>query len=279
MPTENRSSDTENAPCPFCDGRVDPEGWLRGDGARGPECESCGATAPNLALWNGAQPAQQHQGEPVALAIPDECPHIIVFDDADRANEHFCGSGARPAALRRYEQISQSWNAHLFVRTASNSRDDRYPGATVADPAEVERLRIEHTEAVNVGMRYQDQRNALRAQLAERDALLLRSLEALGEVGKLDHLTDYPLVERVKSDIRLSLSTSAEPVSTAWRCGPCKLEMAGRRPCDLCSAEPIATTEIDNDALVAAVCVLRSQGLSNLSVAVEEARAALERKQ
>lgn len=43
------------------------------------------------------------------------------------------------------------------------------------------------------------------------------------------------------------------------------------------SAEPSAAVEIDHDALVAAVCVLRSQGLGNLSAAVEEARAALER--
>ncbi len=35
-----------NAPCPFCDGQVDPEGL------RGPECENCGATAPNLGTWN-----------------------------------------------------------------------------------------------------------------------------------------------------------------------------------------------------------------------------------
>ena len=88
-----------------------------------------------------AKPTEQHQGEPVALAIPEECPHIIVFDDADRANEHFCGAGARTAALRRYEQISQAWNAHLFVRVARNSRDDRYPSATAADLGEVERLR------------------------------------------------------------------------------------------------------------------------------------------
>jgi hypothetical protein len=44
------------------------------------------------------------------------------------------------------------------------------------------------------------------------------------------------------------------------------------------SAEPSAPVEIDHDALVAAVCVLRSQGLGNLSAAVEEARTALERK-
>lgn len=43
-------------------------------------------------------------------------------------------------------------------------------------------------------------------------------------------------------------------------------------------SEPSAPVEIDHDALVAAVCVLRSQGLGNLSAAVEEARAALEHK-
>lgn len=70
------------------------------------------------------------------LAIPDECPHIIVFDDADRENEMFAGCGARPAAMRRWEQISQSWNAHLFVRIEKNSRDAPYPCATAAPQPE-----------------------------------------------------------------------------------------------------------------------------------------------
>ncbi|MDZ5601700.1 hypothetical protein SJI00_02765 [Pseudomonas sp. RP23018S] len=108
-------------------------------------------------LYTHADPAG-----PASLAVPEECPHIIVFDDHDRADEHFSGAGARPAALRRFEQISQSWNAHLFVRVARNSRDDRYPSATVADPAEVERLR---------------------ARLAERDALLQKVLGHL-KAGK-----------------------------------------------------------------------------------------------
>ncbi len=37
--------------CPFCGGEVDPTGWLRGDGARGPECNDCGATAPSMEVW------------------------------------------------------------------------------------------------------------------------------------------------------------------------------------------------------------------------------------
>lgn len=43
-------------PCPFCGSHaVDPAGWLDGDGRRGPECESCGATASSLAEWNMRQ--------------------------------------------------------------------------------------------------------------------------------------------------------------------------------------------------------------------------------
>lgn len=54
---------TTNLPCPFCGWAVDPEGWLgamsdpdapNGLGAetRGPECNNCGSTAPDMATWN-----------------------------------------------------------------------------------------------------------------------------------------------------------------------------------------------------------------------------------
>ena len=69
------------------------------------------------------------------LLIPDECPHIIMFDDADRESITFAGTGARTAALKTWEQISASWNAHLFVRVERNSRDDRYPSARQSAPA------------------------------------------------------------------------------------------------------------------------------------------------
>ncbi len=39
------------APCPFC-GSEDVYGWVNGDGQRGPECMSCGATALNVEKWN-----------------------------------------------------------------------------------------------------------------------------------------------------------------------------------------------------------------------------------
>ena len=69
------------------------------------------------------------------LSIPDECPHMIVFDDADREQMVFAGAGSRDAALKTWEKISNSWNAHLFVRIARNSRDDRYPSAAFVPAA------------------------------------------------------------------------------------------------------------------------------------------------
>ncbi len=82
----------------------------------------------------------QDSAAPIAqtaqLVVPDECPHMIVFDDAERENELFAGCGARSAAMRRWEQISQSWNAHLFVRIERNSRDDRHPNAVAAPQPE-----------------------------------------------------------------------------------------------------------------------------------------------
>lgn len=50
---------SKNKPCPFCGGEVDPAGWLNGEGERGPECETCGATAPSLQRWNTRLPVQQ----------------------------------------------------------------------------------------------------------------------------------------------------------------------------------------------------------------------------
>ena len=47
----------------------------------------------------------------------------IVFDDTERRHEIVQGERA---ARARFKQISDNWNAHLFVKIASNSRDDRH---------------------------------------------------------------------------------------------------------------------------------------------------------
>lgn len=301
MPTENRSSNTENAPCPFCGGQVDPEGWLRGDGMRGPECDSCGATAPNLALWNGAQPAQHHQGEPVALPARKSQPTELsdVFVDAN----------------------NEGWNACLGEIAKLGPP---YTHPAPADAGEVEQLRERvdllekyETDCLSLVRDAESERDTLRAQLAERDALLRDALSEL-ENGPLT----FNRAE-LRNRLHVVLSASAEPSAPAPM--PAYMEAA----CDkfdwtpeealrfyaegkhfdtdngrtriLCTGsiashalkgmskeyadlkgseqrEPSAPVEHDHDALVAAVCVLRSHGLANLSEAVEAARAALESK-
>lgn len=115
-------SGSHNAKCPFCGGQVDPDGWLNGAGQRGPECESCGATAPNLMLWNSAQPAQQHQGEPVAWTWQGSLDTL----------RGYCSAGVA-----------------VFPHKSPGTPIPLY---THADPAEVERLRAEN-EAFDAGMR------------------------------------------------------------------------------------------------------------------------------
>lgn len=44
------------APCPFCGGKADLQGWKASDGRTGPECEDCGATAGSAVDWNHRPP-------------------------------------------------------------------------------------------------------------------------------------------------------------------------------------------------------------------------------
>ena len=68
-----------------------------------------------------------------ALADTDQVPYMIVFDDADRQPEVVIG-GTR--ARYHYKQVSSSWNAHLFVKISSNSRDEPYPIVATPAPAD-----------------------------------------------------------------------------------------------------------------------------------------------
>ncbi|MBD8493873.1 hypothetical protein [Pseudomonas syringae] len=96
-------TDKQNSPCPFCGGRVDPEGWLRGDGARGPECESCGATAPTLAVWNSAQ-----QADPVARELIAEAWRLMDGQDPNTAAWHFAASAyLRAAPLEQVDRPAE----------------------------------------------------------------------------------------------------------------------------------------------------------------------------
>lgn len=135
----------ELLPCPFCGCEVQEIrgfDYIRVYGTHGTDCPFLGDD-PLIAEakeWNTrAAPIVEADGmgEAVALSIPDECPHLIMFDDTERENLLFSGAGARSAALMTWEKISMSWNAHLFVRVERNSRDDRHPSARASQPAPV----------------------------------------------------------------------------------------------------------------------------------------------
>src|SRR5688572_27059996 len=109
-----------------------------------------------IAGWNDALEAAEvaqetlstltAQGGEAVAWLPDEGAYLIQYDDASRANELFAGCGAKAAAMRRYAQISENWNAHLFVKIGSNSRDCTTPSATPPAPSS---SAVDINEAVN----------------------------------------------------------------------------------------------------------------------------------
>lgn len=82
--------------------------------------------------------ARQPVGE---LHLPPDGFYKIVYDDAQVPDESFARTGALDAALRRFEQISARWNAHLFVRFANNTRDCTVPNATPAQAVDLGAVR------------------------------------------------------------------------------------------------------------------------------------------
>lgn len=76
-------------PCPFCGGECDPEGWLDGNGRRGPECNECGATADTVEDWNRritAALAEKDDGGWIKVSerLPSHGERVqIVCEDAD----------------------------------------------------------------------------------------------------------------------------------------------------------------------------------------------------
>jgi len=54
----------------------------------------------------------------VTTLVDDPCVWMIVYEDAERPPETFSGCGATQAAHRRFADVKQSWNCHLFVRVA-----------------------------------------------------------------------------------------------------------------------------------------------------------------
>jgi hypothetical protein len=55
--------------------------------------------------------------------------HLIVFDDRDRVPEFWPDA---KLAHKRFEDVSLAWNAHLYAKVKSNSRDDPHYSRNIA---------------------------------------------------------------------------------------------------------------------------------------------------
>ncbi len=123
---EQAGGDVEPAPCPFCGGEVDPTGWLRGDGARGPECNYCGATARSMEAWQTRTALTQPEGGPVIGCLcgmpmteghhsPDGCCNLEEFAPQAQA-EQAEGAQEREACERWItdQKLCQGSDISLF---------------------------------------------------------------------------------------------------------------------------------------------------------------------
>ena len=184
MPIENQPSNTKNTACLFC-----------------------AATAPILALWNSAQPAQQGQGEPIMLTAV-----ATLEEDGD--------GGLEPNWL--LEGGTAELLAGMTLLVADNAPhlcddDGSAQIYTHADPAEVEMLRQRMLACEGIAESHADACAAALAKLAEAQALLRRAVNG-GDDG-------------LGLDIDVFLSASAEP-SAPLRFFGMNLVVSGNMPED-----------------------------------------------
>lgn len=111
----NRKPDTQ----PVQPAESEPVAWVRVSDITeltDSEPETEGWT-PLYTSPQGAQPV------PPATAWRERAIFLIHYDDQDQRPEIWTGEAAGRA---RFKAVGQSWNAHLFVKVASNSRDDMH---------------------------------------------------------------------------------------------------------------------------------------------------------
>ncbi len=192
----------------------------------------------------------QHQGEPVALPARKD------------PTQHW----AAPGEVHKAE----GWNAYhdeiaklgpLYTQADPNVR-----WKAVADEQVkvIDTLRADLESVKSSRDAFAQNAIDLRAQLAERDALL-RDINKRHSSG-----VDFDLPADLAARVAAVCATSAEPKS----CGAC----AGCT--DVCQLDKDSppSAQVEQVELVPAALMLRQAGFGNLADAVDEARAALERK-
>jgi hypothetical protein len=124
-----------------------------------------------------AQPAEQHQFEPVAYADPK--------------------------SFENFKAMAHLGGLYLHEWMWAEPKPGLVPLYTHADPGDVERLREQIKEWQETSVHWTHKCDTLRAQLAERDTLLREAIE--------DDVGEYILGATWHSRARAVLSASAEP--------------------------------------------------------------------
>lgn len=112
--------------------------------------------------------------------------YLIKFDDTEVPDETMFGA---EIANKRFEQISGNWNAHLFVKVASNSRDDACSGSNAKLASDYDALAAQRDEGLareaelqsevqRLAFERQPLEGAYSAVLKQNDALQQRLAEA-----------------------------------------------------------------------------------------------------
>lgn len=88
--------------------------------------------------------------------------YLIKFDDTEVPDETVFGA---EVANKRFEQISGNWNAHLFVKVASNSRDDSCSGSNAKLASDYDALAAQRDEGLAREAELQSENERIKARL------------------------------------------------------------------------------------------------------------------
>lgn len=179
------------------------------------------------------KPAEQHHGEPYGWAHDD--------------GKEFTTSADYASDLQKEGIAVTPLYTHADPGEAERLREQLAEMTTYRDNGANEIIRLhdklaELREGIAKHWKVVCDQRAQLADLKRRHDVLHRDMATIAgrEVPKGVTVSDY-----AAAAIADALSGSAGPSSTAWGCGPCKVEMADKRPCDLCGAEPSAPVEHD----------------------------------
>lgn len=195
-PVEQAGRDVEPAPCPFCGGEVDPTGWLRGDGTRGPECNYCGATARSMEAWQTRAALAQPEGAPVIGCLcgmpmteghhsPAGCSSLEEFaTHSDQAQHSVPRAWLDVQAERRRQVEAEGWTPE---------HDDEHSHGQMARAAACYALAgssapNDGTAALLVSLAWPWDEQWWKPSTARRDLVKACAL-ALAEIERLDRAT------------------------------------------------------------------------------------------